>query len=79
MRAVRLLALAAAMAIPAAAANAQVGVYVGPQARYQAPHYFAPHWDHRIYVRPYVYAPRYDWHGHRGWEHGDRYVRRDRW
>ncbi len=74
MRALRLLALAAAMAIPAAAANAQVGVYVGPQMRY-----VAPHWDHRIYVRPYVYTPRYDWRGHRGWEHRERFVRRDRW
>jgi len=74
MRALRLLALAAAMAIPAAAANAQVGVYVGPQVRF-----VAPRWDHRVYVRPYVFAPRYDWRGHHGWVRAERHERRDRW
>jgi hypothetical protein len=63
MRAFRLLALAAALVVPAAAAHAQVGVYVGPSVRYAAPVYgvgYAPgydaryHWDHR---RAYVGGP----------------------
>ncbi len=75
MRAFRLLALAAAMAIPAAAANAQVGVYVGPPA---------VRFDHRVYVQPYPYtfAPRYDWRRDYRFDRRDHWRfehRRDRW
>ncbi len=85
MRALRLLALAAALVAPAAA-HAQIRVYVGPSPRYIAPA------CHRAWVQPgygYGYAPAigyivparpgwgYDngWRAHRYWaEHG--YYRR---
>lgn len=63
MRALRLLALAATLVVPAAAAHAQVGVYVGPSVGYAAPAYgpaayYPPaYWHHRIYERPYVAGP----------------------
>ncbi len=95
MRTLRLLALAAGLIVPAAAAHAQVGIYVGPSARYAAPAYApgiytAPlHWQHRlypVYPRPYVVAPapfyggfQYDWRGGRGWAHEGRYARGSRW
>ncbi len=95
MRTLRLLALAAGLVIPAAAAPAQVGIYVGPGARYAAPAYApavygAPlHWQHRIYPvypRPYVAAPapiyggfQYGWHGGHGWARDGRYARGGRW
>ncbi len=68
MRAIRILALAAAFVVPAAA-HAQAGVYLGAPVRYAAPaygygeYYARPHWDHRIYGRPYVYGPGGAWVG----------------
>jgi hypothetical protein len=51
MRALHLLTLGAAMVVPAAAANAQFGVYVGPAHRYVVP---AP-----VYGYGPAYAPGY--------------------
>jgi hypothetical protein len=91
MRALRLLALAAALVVPAAAAHAQVGVYVGPSVRYAAPYGARIHADHRFYGRPFVNGPwiappvygyGYGWHGgayHRGWAHDGRYGYGRRW
>ena len=95
MRTLRLLALAAGLVLPAAAAHAQLGIYVGPSVRYAAPAY-APgvygtplHWQQRIYPeysRAYAVAPvplyggvRYGWQRDRGWAHDGRYARGGRW
>ena len=82
MRALRLLALAAAFVVPAAAAHAQYGVYVGPTPVYAAADYgWVPgHWDYNGYGRFWVPAhriggfygrPHYErppWrHGYYGW------------
>jgi hypothetical protein len=80
MRALRLLALAAALVVPAAAAHAQVGVYVGPSVSYGA----RLHAEHRFYGRAPVYG--YGWHGGayypyvHSWAHDGRYgYGRRRW
>jgi hypothetical protein len=87
MRAFRLLALAAALVVPAAAAHAQYGVYVGPTAGY-AGAWVPGHWDYNAYGRFWVpahpvagyYAPyRHDWRfDHDGDRHWDRGYDRDR-
>ena len=85
MRALRLLSLAAALVVPAAAAHAQFGVYVGPPVRYAAPVYgpafYGPgiHYDHLYYGRPHFYGYHRDWRGYRGWAHDGRYGYGARW
>jgi hypothetical protein len=93
MRGLRLLALAAALVVPAAAAHAQVGVYVGSSVRYAAPVY-GPGFDARYHVdhrRAYVGGPwiapraypvygiRPEWRRDRVWVHDGRYARGGRW
>ncbi len=62
MRALRLLALAAARVVPAAAAHAQYGVYVGPTPGYVVAGYdWVPgHWIDNGYGRVWIPAHRID-------------------
>ncbi len=94
MRALRFLALAAALIAPAAAAHAQVGVYVGHSARYRAPivgfnygaAYPAPAYPAYAPYGRWAAQPAwgvgYGWHDHRDWRGAQwehRRARGERW
>jgi hypothetical protein len=87
MRAFRLLALAAALVLPAAAAHAQYGVYAAPTPGYVVAGYgWVPgHWIYNGYGRVWVpahrvggfdrgfYGREHRWDRDRGWRHDRRW------